>query len=246
MKKLIAIFLLCTIVMGMLCGCSDLLELGEGALSDLSKNAQDLLDLGQQAGELITDAQDSFIQATSAPTEQALALNEYTVSIQAGEAIQLQAAAPTGAALQWRSSDESVALVNSQGTVTGVGAGVANIICSDGSTEVSCTVTVSAAAAEPTQAVQPASDFIFPHSSTAYLTESEIAATLAACSGYSPGKGYAQDAINEIYARNGYVFQTEEVRAYYQSKSWYTPNPSFTNADLNQFEKHNIDLLQKF
>ena len=78
------------------------------------------------------------------------------------------------------------------------------------------------------------------------VTESEIAAKLATCTGYSPGKDYAQDAINEIYARNGYIFKTAEVLQYYQAKSWYTPDANFTDAQFNVYEKHNIALLEKF
>lgn len=245
MKKLIVLLLVCAILMGSLCACGKLLEMGSDALAGLEKDTQDMLAFGENAGELITDAQDMVSQsATDAATEQAITLDRYTASITVGEAFQLKASAASGLALQWRSSDESVALVNSQGQVTGVSAGVANITCfTEDGTEASCTVTVAAAATEPTQ---PASDFIFPHSSSAYLTEAEIAQTLAGMSGYSPGKGYAQDAINEIYARNGYVFQTEEVRTYYQGKSWYVADYSFSTADLNEYEKYNIALLQNF
>lgn len=225
MKKTIAILLICTLLATTLCGCGKLLEIG--------KSAEDLL---QQA-------QDMLPQEVTLPTSSSaeVGLNLYTASVQPGQSVQLELTG-TGSAAQWHSSNEGVALVNSQGTVTGVSAGVANIICTVDGQELSCTVTVSADA----QPAAPASDDIFPHSSSAYLTESEIAATLAACSGYSPGKGYAQDAINEIYARNGYIFKTAEVLEYYQSKSWYVPNNSFSEADFNEYEKHNLALLKKF
>lgn len=229
MKRFIALLLICAIMMGTLCACDKVLKMGGDALAGLEKGAQDMLPQG----------------TAEAAGEQSLTLDRYAASIAAGEAFQLQASAASGLTLQWRSSDESVALVNSQGLVTGVGAGVANITCFTGDAmEASCTVTVTATASSPAPA--PSSDFIFPHSSSAYLTEAEIAQTLAGMSGYSPGKSYAQDAINEIYARNGYVFQTEEVQTYYQSKSWYVPDYSFSTADLNEYEKHNIALLQNF
>ena len=192
---------------------------------------------------------DSGKEAQDAPTEEIpttpgsgkVGLTEHTATVSAGMSFQLGI---TGVYMNanWRSSNESVALVSSNGTVTGVSAGVADIICSIDGQEVICTVTVT----ESSQPATPTSDFIFPHSSTAYLTESEIAAKLATCTGYSPGKDYAQDAINEIYARNGYVFKTAEVLEYYQSKSWYTPNPNFSDTNLNAYEKYNIDLLKKF
>lgn len=225
MKKTMATLLICTLLATTLCGCGDLLELG--------KSAEDLL---QQA-------QDMLPQEATLPTFSSaeVGLNLYTASVQPGGSVQLELTGSDSAA-QWRSSNEGIALVNSQGTVTGVSAGVANIICTVDGRELSCTVTVTADA----QPAASASDFIFPHSSSAYLTESEIAATLAACSGYSPGKGYAQDAINEIYARNGYIFKTAEVRDYYQAKSWYIPNSSFSDADFNEYEKHNLALLRKY
>lgn len=226
MKKTIAIFLICALLATTLCGCGK------------------LLDVVQDAEDLLQKAQDVTLPTFSSGE---IGLNLYTANVQPGQSVQLEVTG-TGSAAQWRSSNESVALVNSQGTVTGVSAGVANIICTVDGQELSCTVTVSADAqpTAPAAAPAPAADGIFPHSSSAYLTESEIAATLAACTGYSPGKGYAQDAINEIYARNGYIFKTAEVLQYYQSKSWYVPNSSFSEADFNEYEKHNLALLKKF
>ena len=90
------------------------------------------------------------------------------------------------------------------------------------------------------------SDFIFPDSSVRKLTESEISAKLSSMSGYSPGGTYAQDAINEIYARNGYVFKTAEVRSYYEAKSWYVPDSSFSYSDFNEIELYNISLLNNY
>ena len=221
MKKIIALFLICTLLVGAFCGCSFRSE---------------------------SATVESHTEITPDTPAATIELDHYTATIAVGESIHLQATTSTGTTVQWKSSDESVALVNSQGNVTGVAAGVANIICSaDDHTEASCTVIVNGgtAAPAPTQAATT-SDFIFPHSSTAYLTEAEIAQKLSGMTGYSPGKSYAQDAINEIYARNGYIFKTEEVRTYYQGKSWYTPNSSFSDADLNEYEKHNIKLLQKY
>ena len=55
-----------------------------------------------------------------------------------------------------------------------------------------------------------------------------------------------KDAINEIYARNGYIFKTPEILAYYRQFDWYyevTPADSFNNSMFNQIEKENINRL---
>ena len=91
-----------------------------------------------------------------------------------------------------------------------------------------------------TTAVEPAStadissaDYIFP-SDRQYITESDMA-------------GWDQKtallARNEIFARHGYVFQTQEIQNYFAAKSWYTPNSSYDGSDLSDVEKANVDTL---
>lgn len=229
MKKVTAILLAVALLSTVLSGCG----IVESIISKVHDEVEDAL---EKELTLPTDALSFDV-----------GLNQYTATVPAGMAFQLSI---TGVYMEahWSSSNESVALVNSQGTVSGVSAGIANIVCTVDGKELSCTVTVtdSVQTTAPTAPAAPVSDFIFPHSSTAYLTESEIAAKLATCTGYSPGKDYAQDAINEIYARNGYIFKTAEVLQYYQAKSWYTPDANFTDAQFNVYEKHNIALLEKF
>lgn len=208
-----------------------------------------------------------------------ISLNESTVTVKKGSKIQLEANitpvdAPTGD-LKWSSSDDSIATVNSSGYVTGVKAGVVNIICKSSSgVEASCTVTVEAKSSSKSDKtsdsnktsdqnktvvnnfygyghyhpdyVYSASDFVFPESSSRKLTRSEISATLSYMSGYSPSNSYVQDAINEIYARNGYVFQTASIRNYYESKAWYYPDYSFNTSMFSSIETYNISLLEEF
>lgn len=90
------------------------------------------------------------------------------------------------------------------------------------------------------------SDFIFPDSSVRQLSRSEINSVLSSRTGASVSGSYAQDAINEIYARNGYCFQTPSIRSYYESKPWYHADPSFTTGDFNSVEKYNINLLMEY
>ena len=59
-----------------------------------------------------------------------------------------------------------------------------------------------------------------------------------------------QMVINEIYARHGRVFKTQEVAAYFQEKSWYHPDDSKTDeqivSEFNEYEKANVDLLLQY
>ena len=200
----------------------------------------------------------------------AINLNTTSAKVKVGSTIQITAKViPVDAfagGLKWSSSDNNIATVNSDGYVVGVNTGVVNINCeSSNGTQASCIVTV-----EPASGNKPAndsgtvinnyysyghfhpdyvyseSDFVFPDSSSRKLTRSEISATLSYMSGYSPTNNYAQDAINEIYARNGYVFQTSKIKDYYESKLWYYPDYSFTTSDFSSIETYNISLLEEF
>ena len=56
-------------------------------------------------------------------------------------------------------------------------------------------------------------------------------------------------AKNEIYARRGYIFTSQELRDYFGSKSWYngtlTPD-QFSTSIFNEYENGNIQLLQRY
>jgi len=194
-------------------------------------------------------------------------LDTYEATMQVGETIQLEASAKKQTVLHWKSSNEDVVIVNSKGVVTAVAPGVANITCyASYATEASCTVTVEAGFAEdpqkpielpdisvpdtPSKPSTPSapstenSDFIFPYSSVTYLTLNEAHARLSVMTGSPLSGSFAQDAVNEIYARNGYVFQSPELSSYYNAQHWYVPNPSFDFGSLNQYEVANIQLLQ--
>lgn len=199
----------------------------------------------------------------------AITLSSTATKLDKGDTIQLIANITPAAAnpdtLTWSSSNEKIAVVNSDGYVTGVKAGVVSIVCKASDTvQASCTVTVEDKQKATTSAnnagttvnnyyghyhpayTYSASDFVFPNSSSQQLTRDEITSTLYYMSGYSPAGNYAQDAINEIYARNGYVFQTASIRSYYESKPWYYADPTFSINDFNSIEKYNIALLNEY
>lgn len=56
-------------------------------------------------------------------------------------------------------------------------------------------------------------------------------------------------ARNEIYARRGYIFQSQELRDYFGSKYWYygtLTSSQFSSAVFNDYEKANIELLKRY
>ena len=55
--------------------------------------------------------------------------------------------------------------------------------------------------------------------------------------------------VNEIYAREGYIFVKQEWLDYFNTKEWYNPRipaKDFTDDKLNQYEKYNVDLISAF
>lgn len=83
-------------------------------------------------------------------------------------------------------------------------------------------------------------EYIFPQSSTAYLSESDLA-------GMSDDD--VQMAINEIYARHHRKFVLKEVQEYFNSKSWYTGTIEADDFDvsvMNQYEDANINLMLEY
>lgn len=96
----------------------------------------------------------------------------------------------------------------------------------------------------PTQAPTEApakktnNSFVFPTSSTAYISKSDVEKLSA---------DELNIAINEIYARNGRIFTTPSLADYFNSQSWYTPKYTAEefdkNVKFNQYEQTNLQLL---
>ncbi len=51
---------------------------------------------------------------------------------------------------------------------------------------------------------------------------------------------------NVIYARNGYNFKSKDLQDFFNSCSWYKPNPNFNESSLRKDEKDFIALMQKY
>lgn len=200
-------------------------------------------------------------------------LSSTDVSVKEGKKIQLAAKVQPSDApadgLQWSSSDESVAIVNSEGFVTGVTAGVARIICTaPNGSEASCTVTVksvevtnpTSASTAPIQETVKVPSHHYTTITTRNSSPSEIGnaykgdfvfydssyRTLTSSEISRLSSQQVQLAINEIYARYGRVFKDSEVRSYFYSKPWYIENPGFTDSSINSVESANIALLSKY
>lgn len=94
----------------------------------------------------------------------------------------------------------------------------------------------------PTPAVPSGSDYILPESNSKYLSNAEV-------------DGLTKDqmfyARNEIYARHGRKFKSEELQNYFNSKSWYIPVydgevfDSMQKSVFNKYEKENLKLITK-
>ena len=85
--------------------------------------------------------------------------------------------------------------------------------------------------------VLAADDYILPESSEYYLTDQDIEGMDAQELNY---------ARNEIFARYGREFDSEELMDYFESQDWYTPVYSpeeFDSNMLNQYEKENVKFL---
>lgn len=83
-------------------------------------------------------------------------------------------------------------------------------------------------------------DYIIYDSDSRYLTEEDLE---------NLTKDELSLARNEIYARHGRIFDTEELQTYFDNKDWYEPlidADSFEEEMLNEYEKANVKFIRKF
>ncbi len=91
---------------------------------------------------------------------------------------------------------------------------------------------------EPQDSVQSSQDYILPDSGSRYLTEAEIR---------SLTEDEMRLARNEVYARHGRKFDSEDLQAYFNSKPWYSgviAPKDFDESILNAYEIANLDLIR--
>lgn len=102
-------------------------------------------------------------------------------------------------------------------------------------------VTIGAKNTAVAQETEPARDYIIADSYTRALTTDELT-TLT--------REELQIARNEILARHGRKFEDENMKMYFESKSWYSGTIEPTEFDayydsiLSEVEKANIQLIQ--
>ena len=51
---------------------------------------------------------------------------------------------------------------------------------------------------------------------------------------------------NEIYARHGYIFKTQEMIDYFNGQSWYYPSLRSVENKLSEVEKKNINFIKNY
>lgn len=87
--------------------------------------------------------------------------------------------------------------------------------------------------------IKSSDNYIFPKSGDEKLSDSDLS---------SLSKENLSLVRNEIFARHGYVFQSEPYKSYFNGKSWYKPNSNFkgTNEELNSAERYNLQLILKY
>lgn len=80
-------------------------------------------------------------------------------------------------------------------------------------------------------------EYIISDSNSRYLTEDELS---------SYNKSDLALIRNEIFARYGYIFQSEEYKNYFSKKSWYSPKEGISadTSTLNEVEKANVELIK--
>lgn len=78
------------------------------------------------------------------------------------------------------------------------------------------------------------SPFLIPHSDVSKVTSGDI-------ENFSLND--IKIAKNEIYARHGYVFETENLQQYFDSQSWYEKDPTY-QGELEDIEAYNVRYLE--
>ena len=83
-------------------------------------------------------------------------------------------------------------------------------------------------------------EYILPNSDSSYISYSDL---------YNLSQTEVSLARNEIYARHGRKFNTDSIREYFESKTWYEPyiDPDdFSESVFNEYEKENIKTIVNY
>jgi hypothetical protein len=87
------------------------------------------------------------------------------------------------------------------------------------------------------ESIESDKSYILPGSNRKLLTRSELEALT---------KKELNFARNEIFARHGYIFKKDVYREYFSKQDWYSEDPNFSESNLNEIEKENVQIIIKF
>ena len=79
--------------------------------------------------------------------------------------------------------------------------------------------------------------YILPMSNQSELTDADLEGLSAQQLTY---------ARNEIYARHGRVFESQELNDYFGAKEWYTADESFEDSSLSSIEAQNAEFISTY
>lgn len=193
-------------------------------------------------------------EPSESPEEDAapsITLSVSSLYLENGEMASITAQAE-GGTVTWTVEDVSILSLAASGetaAVTALGVGSTAVVAECGGASARCIVTVyqsdvvtseeDETEAEDSGALDSADEYLLP-TDTRVIAESEL---------YGMTREEVALARNEIYARHGHIFTTPEYAEYFESKSWYTPDPNFDSLDasqLSEIELENIDVIVNY
>ncbi len=78
---------------------------------------------------------------------------------------------------------------------------------------------------------------MFPMTSERYLTHDDVAGL---------SKRQLRLMRNEIFARHGYIFKSQDLIDHFNAQSWYTPVSRDVTHELSDIEIKNIDFIKRY
>ena len=160
-----------------------------------------------------------------------------SVSFQPNPAVPTASAIPGVVPTADAEPGEDVVVITTPTAAPGV---VPSVVPTTAPTAVPTIVPSQPPAPTPTPTPDPTKEYLLPDSNTRYLTEADLS-------------GLTHEELcfarNEIFARHGRIFQTPQIAAYFNSKSWYKGTVSaanFSESVFNAYERANISLISEY